>query len=97
MAWNRFLGPCFSASAPIEPPELVKERIGLLAAEDRRGELEVLLFELRIGERRVRIADARGLQMLLAPAARLDRDARGALPRKCGIDFRIDPHRGFFH
>ena len=48
----------------------------LRLAEHRRDQLEVLLLEHAVGKRRVRIADARGLQPLLALAARADRDAR---------------------
>src|SRR5712671_3950759 len=82
-------GPAQASQArfAFQLPESGEERASRLLPENGRGELEVLVLELGVGERHVRVALARRLEMLAAPAvARLDRDARRALRRKRGIE-----------
>jgi len=51
------------------------------------------VLELGVGERQVRVALARELEMLAAPAvARLDRDARRAPCRKRRIELGVESH-----
>src|SRR5206468_5696687 len=78
-------GPAQASQArfAFQLPQSGEERASRLFPENGRGELEVLVLELGVGERHVRVALARRLEMLAAPAvARLDRNARSALRRK---------------
>jgi len=54
-----------------------------------------LCLELGVGERHVRVALARGLEVFAAPSVvRFDRDARGAPRRKCRVELGS---RAIFH
>src|SRR5688500_6003895 len=73
-------------SSSIEGPEPPQLFLRHFLAHDRCGELQVLVLQLGIGQRGVRVADARRLKVLFTPAMRLDGNAGRALRRESGIE-----------
>src|SRR5204862_372684 len=62
-----------------------------------RRQLHEFLLELALAQRHLGIALARGLQQLLAPAARRDRHPRRAPAGEGGVELRIDGDGNLFH
>ena len=62
-------------SFAVQPPETLKQLLCFSPRRGPRSELEILAFQLNIRERRVGVAHAGRLQVLLAPAMSLGGDA----------------------